>query len=324
MKLVSYKLVTPLGEVTRIGALTAEEKVLDLAFAYSLLLDARGLTQEAALRISAALFPPTMVGFIEGGEVALEAARDVLAWAHTQVKSVGKAVFESAELIMLAPVSRSPLIRDFLAFETHMTNIYPKLGREIPPEWYNLPVYYKGNPGSVCTHGDDIPIPPTVDEVDIEFEIALVIGKGGINIPREQAMSHVYGYMIFNDLTERIIQAREMSVGLGPAKSKDFTRANIFGPYLVTADEIPNIYTLDMEARVNDELWCKANLSSVHWQFEDIIAYASRDEYLYPGEILGSGTVGDGSGAERDTYLKRGDVVELKVEHLGVLRNRFV
>lgn len=323
MKLVSYKLATPLGELARIGALTVAGKVLDLARAYSLLLEARGLTQEAARRIGAALFPDTMVGFIEGGEVALDAAEETLAWAQ---KGEGgeKALFELTDLIMLAPISRSPLIRDFLAFERHLTNIYPKLGREIPPEWYNLPVYYKGNPGSVSTHNDDIPIPSTVDELDIEFEIALVIGKGGIDIPREQAMSHVFGYMIFNDITERAIQAREMSVGLGPAKSKDFTKANIFGPYLVTADEIPDIYTLDMEARVNDELWCKANLSSVHWQFEDIIAYASRDEYLYPGEILGSGTVGDGSGAERDTYLKRGDVVDLKVEHLGVLRNRFV
>ena len=322
MKLVSYQLTTPLGDVTRIGAMTAADKVLDLAFAHSLLLGARGLTQKAAQRIATALFPDTMVGFIEGGEVALEAARETLAWAQ---KGKGdEALFEPAELIMLAPVSRSPLIRDFLAFETHLTNIYPKLGREIPPEWYNLPVYYKGNPGSTATHGDDIPIPQGVDEIDIEFEIALVIGKGGSDIPRERAFEYVFGYMIFNDLTERKIQAREMSVGLGPAKSKDFTRANIFGPYLVTADEIPDIYTLEMEARVNDELWCKANLGSVHWRFEDIIAYASQGEYLYPGEILGSGTVGDGSGAERDTYLKRGDVVALKVEKMGMLRNRFV
>lgn len=323
MKLVSYKLATPLGEVARIGAITAADKVLDLARAYGLLLEARGLTQKAAQRISAALFPDTMVGFIEGGDVALEAAEETLAWAQ---KGEGgeKALFEITDLTMLAPIPRSPLIRDFLAFETHLTNIYPKLGREVPPEWYNLPVYYKGNPGSVGTHDDDIPIPPSVNEIDIEFEVAIVIGKGGINIAPKQAMSHVFGYMIFNDITERVIQAREMSVGLGPAKSKDFERANIFGPYLVTADEIPDIYNLDMEARVNDELWCKANLSSVYWQFEDIIAYASRDEYLYPGEILGSGTVGNGSGAERNTYLKRGDVVELKVERMGLLRNRFV
>ncbi|CAN5828060.1 fumarylacetoacetate hydrolase family protein [soil metagenome] len=322
MKLVSYKLATPLGDVTRIGAMTSADKVLDLARGYGLLLEARGLTQKAARRIAAALFPNTMVGFIEGGEVALDAAREILDW--TQKGEGSEALFGLQNLTMLAPISRSPLIRDFLAFETHLTNIYPKLGREIPPEWYNLPVYYKGNPGSVATHSDDIPIPASVDEIDIEFEIALVIGKGGSDIPRERAFEHVFGYMIFNDLTERKIQAREMSVGLGPAKSKDFAKANIFGPYLVTADEIPDIYTLEMEAKVNDALWCKANLSSVHWRFEDIIAYASQDEYLYPGEILGSGTVGDGSGAERDTYLKRGDVVELKVEKMGTLRNRFV
>ena len=126
-----------------------------------------------------------------------------------------------------------------MGFETHLRKIYPKLGREIPAEWYKIPVYYKGNPGSLGTHGDDIPIPSYGTALDIEFELAMVIGRGGMNIPADRALDHIFGYMIYNDFSERVIQAREMSVGLGPAKGKDFLRGHVMGPYLVTADEVP-------------------------------------------------------------------------------------
>jgi len=155
---------------------------------------------------------------------------------------------------MLPPVPRPPLLRDFMGFESHLKNIYPRLGREIPPEWYQLPVYYKGNPGSLATHGDDIPIPPYAEELDFEFELAFVIGIGGANIPRGRAMEHVFGYTIYNDFSGRAIQSREMSVGLGPAKGKDFTRGHVFGPCLVTADEIPDVYDPHMVARVNGDV----------------------------------------------------------------------
>ena len=109
--------------------------------------------------------------------------------------------------------------------------------------------------------------------------------------------------MIYNDFSERTIQAREMSVGLGPAKGKDFVRGHVLGPCLVTADEIPDIYDLRMIARVNDEVWCETNSGTIHWKFEQMIAHVSTDELLRPGEVLGSGTVGGGSGAERGTLL---------------------
>jgi 2-keto-4-pentenoate hydratase/2-oxohepta-3-ene-1,7-dioic acid hydratase in catechol pathway len=115
-----------------------------------------------------------------------------------------------------------------------------------------------------------------------------------------------------------------MSVGLGPAKGKDFVRGHVMGPCLVTADEVPDIYNLRMVARVNGEVWCESNSGTIHWKFEQMIAHASTDELLRPGEILGSGTVGGGSGAERGTFLGRGDVVELEVERLGTLRNRVI
>jgi 2-keto-4-pentenoate hydratase/2-oxohepta-3-ene-1,7-dioic acid hydratase in catechol pathway len=328
MRLVSFQIPTPMGLQTRIGALDGQGRVVDLAAAYRLKLLSEGLAERAAARISAALLPGDMVGLIEGAERSLDAAQAAIDWAaHCGAESAAGGVaivHEMRSLAMLPPVPRPPLLRDFMAFETHLKNIYPRLGREIPPEWYNLPVYYKGNPGSLATHGDDIPMPSYAEELDFEFELAFVIGKGGANVPREQAMAHVFGYTIYNDFSARAIQSREMSVGLGPAKGKDFRRGHVFGPWLVTADEIPDVYDLHMVARVNGEVWCDANSGTIHWRIADMIAHASLDEELRPGELIGSGTVGNGSGAERGQLLKRGDVVELEVDRIGVLRNRVV
>jgi 2-keto-4-pentenoate hydratase/2-oxohepta-3-ene-1,7-dioic acid hydratase in catechol pathway len=328
MKLVSFQIATPMGPQTRTGALDAQGRVLDLAAAYRLKLLSEGLAERAAARIGGALLPGDMVELIEGSDRSLEAARAAIEWAarYGDEGTTGRAAisYEIGDLAMLPPVPRPPVLRDFMGFETHLKNIYPRLGREIPPEWYNLPVYYKGNPGSLATHGDDIPMPPYADELDFEFELAFVIGRGGANIPRERAMEHIFGYTIYNDFSARAIQSREMSVGLGPAKGKDFTRGHVFGPWLVTADEIPDVYGLHMVARVNREVWCDTNSGTIHWKLADMIAHASLGEELRPGELFGSGTVGDGSGAERGQMLKRGDVVELEVERIGVLRNQVV
>ena len=326
MKLVSFLLPTPMGPQIRTGAIDAAGGIVDLAGAFRALLIGEGLPHGAAVRISEALLPGDMVALIEGGERSLDAARRAIQWAADEGPDGGgiPVVLQRDGLQFLPPVPRPPLLRDFMGFETHLRNIYPKLGREIPPKWYKIPVYYKGNPGSLGTHGDDIPIPSYATALDIEFELAMVVGRGGINIPAERALDHIFGYMIYNDFSERVIQAREMSVGLGPAKGKDFVRGHVMGPYLVTADEVPDIYNLRMVARVNGEVWCESNSGTIHWKFEQMIAHASTDETLRPGEILGSGTVGGGSGAERGTFLGRGDVVELEVERLGTLRNRVI
>jgi 2-keto-4-pentenoate hydratase/2-oxohepta-3-ene-1,7-dioic acid hydratase in catechol pathway len=326
MRLVSMELPSPMGPQVRCGALDAEGRVVDLAAAYRFVLLEEGATATAARRLSDAVLPGDMVALIEGGARSIEAAECALDWAdgcHAPID--GTPVCYAPDAVrLLSPIPRPPLLRDFMGFETHLRNIFPTLGREIPPEWYKLPVYYKGNPGSVAAHGDDIAIPSYGDALDIEFELALVIGRSGIDIAPERARDHVFGYMIYNDFSERRIQAREMTVGLGPAKGKDFTRGHVLGPCLVTADEIPDIYQLRMVARVNGEVWCDTTSGTIHWKFEQMIAHASTAERLHPGEVLGSGTVGWGSGAERGTLLHRGDLVELEVDRLGVLRNRVV
>ncbi len=326
MKLVSFRVATALGSQTRIGAIGPDERIVDLAAAYRSRLLSAGLTTEAATRISAALLPPDMVAFIEGADRSLEAAREALDWVQSGGVDADDApsFADAARLTMLAPIPRPPLLRDFMGFETHLRNIYPRLGRDIPPVWYEMPVYYKGNTGSIATHEDDVPIPSYATALDFEFELALVIGQGGRDIGRDSALSHVFGYMIYNDFSAREIQSREMSVGLGPAKGKDFWHGHVLGPWLVTVDELPNIYDARMVARVNGEVWCETSASTIHWRFEDMIAHASMGEDLRPGEVLGSGTVGDGSAMERGLSLHAGDVVELDVGGLGLLRNRVV
>lgn len=326
MKLISFRISTVLGPQVRIGAVVSSGQFVDLDAAYRSSLIERGLTPAAATRISSAVLPSDMVEFIGGGAIALQAAHEALAWTEQPDRdpSLGQIHFDPQEVVLLAPVPRPPLLRDFMAFETHLKNIYPKLGREIPPEWYTMPVYYKGNPGSIAAHEDQIPMPSYADALDYEFEIAMVISKSGRDIPRECAMDHVFGFMIYNDFSARDIQSREMSVGLGPAKGKDFDKGHVFGPYLVTLDEIENPYDLRMVSRINGQTQGQDTSATMHWKFEDMIAHASMGEQIVAGEIFGTGTVGNGSGAELGKYLNPGDTIELQVDGLGVLRNRVV
>jgi 2-keto-4-pentenoate hydratase/2-oxohepta-3-ene-1,7-dioic acid hydratase in catechol pathway len=193
----------------------------------------------------------------------------------------------------------------------------------VPEVWYRQPIYYKGNRFSCSGHGDDIPWPAFASLLDFELEFGAWIGKPGKDIAREDAREHIFGYSVFDDFTARDAQLAEMPGQLGPAKSKDFDGANAIGPCIVTADAI-DPYALAMIVRVNGEELSRGSSSTMHWRFEDVIAHASASETLHPGEFLGSGTVGNGCGLELGRFLEPGDVVELEVEGIGVLRNRLV
>jgi 2-keto-4-pentenoate hydratase/2-oxohepta-3-ene-1,7-dioic acid hydratase in catechol pathway len=192
MRLVSFELPSIMGPQLRTGALDPDGLIVDLQAAHRLSLIDEGLSPEAAARLARALLPGDMVELIEGGARSLDAAREALDWAATHPAWLNDVIVNGARL--RAPIPRPPMLRDFMGFEQHLLNIFPKLGREIPPEWYKLPVYYKGNPGSIATHGDDIPIPSYGGEVlDIEFELAFVIGRGGRNIPASRARDNIFG-----------------------------------------------------------------------------------------------------------------------------------
>jgi 2-keto-4-pentenoate hydratase/2-oxohepta-3-ene-1,7-dioic acid hydratase in catechol pathway len=220
---------------------------------------------------------------------------------------------------LLAPL-RPRSLRDFLAFEGHLKGAYAGLGREIPPEWYELPAYYKGLPDTVIGPEAEIPWPAYTDRLDHELELAAIIGRRARDVAAQDAAGCIFGYTIWNDLSARDVQRRETPIGLGPGKAKDWDGSNVLGPCLVTADEF-DASAARMAVRVNGELWGESSTADMHHSFADMIAYVSRSQTLYPGEVLGSGTATGGSGLELDRWLQSGDVVELEIEGIGVLRN---
>jgi 2-keto-4-pentenoate hydratase/2-oxohepta-3-ene-1,7-dioic acid hydratase in catechol pathway len=332
MRFLSFETSGDDGRVAHLGALVSGDadsgELLDLTVATRALLASESIGPEAAARIAGTLVPPSLLGVIEGGarsrDLAEQAVQATLerGW---ETDAVGARIRYRTETIRHLPaITAPPLLRDFMAFEKHLLNVFPKLGREIPEEWYRRPVYYKGNPSAIGAHEQDVAIPSYEESLDLEFEFAAIIGKAGVDIPESEALSHVFGYTVYDDFSARVIQAAEMTVGLGPAKGKDFIAAHVLGPVVVTADELGDPYSLAMTATVNGEQWTDGSTSDMHWRFEQQIAYASRDELVRVGEVFGSGTVGDGSGAEQGRTLGAGDLVELTVEGIGTLRNRVV
>jgi 2-keto-4-pentenoate hydratase/2-oxohepta-3-ene-1,7-dioic acid hydratase in catechol pathway len=190
--------------------------------------------------------------------------------------------------------------------------------------FYERPLYYKSNPRTVVGHDADVRMPAYTKHFDYELEWGVFIGVGGTDIAEPAARDHIAGYVVFDDFSARDIQRAEMRGRLGPAKGKDFDTGNAIGPWLVTKDDVEDPYGLTMTARVNGAEWSRGTTRDMHWSFEEIVSYISRSETLYPGDFIGSGTVGGGCGLELGVFLERGDVVELEVEKIGLLRNRVV
>jgi len=220
--------------------------------------------------------------------------------------------------------------RDCLVFEEHLKNSFTRAekltGRpfEIPQVWYDQPIYYKGNRMSFIGPDQDVRWPVYAEYLDVELELAVIVGKRGCDIPLAEAPGYIWGYTILNDVSARDAQMAEMAGQLGPAKGKDFDTGNILGPWIVTADEIAHPAALAMEVSINGAHWGGGNSANMHHNFADIIAYVSKSETIYPGEVLGSGTVGTGCGLEIGKQLADGDRFDLKIEKLGTLSNRIV
>ncbi len=266
----------------------------------------------------------SMQALIEAGAQGLSRARDLVAIAPVS------AILDGAGVRFCAPLPRPEQMRDCLVFETHLINSFARAtemtGREfaIPPVWYDQPIYYKCNRFSVIGHGQDVQWPAYSDNMDFELELGIVIGKRGKDISTAEAPDHIFGYTIFNDMSARDAQMKEMPGQLGPAKGKDFDTGNILGPFILTADEVPHPAALNMRAEVNGEIWGEGNSRDMHHSFADIIAHISASETLYPGEVIGSGTVGLGCGLEIGRMLSDGDEIALSIQGIGTLRNRLV
>ncbi|MDY6843203.1 MAG: fumarylacetoacetate hydrolase family protein [Thermodesulfobacteriota bacterium] len=329
MRFCTFEINTVLGPIRRIGIETFRGKILDLNFAYTLTLAVRD-AHPRARELADVLVPADMLSFLQNETYGLKAVNEALAYLEDKIDddnlrgTKGERLVHSREDIrLLAPLPRPATIRDTLSFLGHLKNSMG--GGQIPQVYYEIPaIYYKGNPASVQGPDTDIIWPSYTERLDYELEFAAVIGRTGVNISPERAWDFIAGYMIFNDVSARDIQNKEMQGMLGPTKGKDMDGGNVFGPFLVTPDEFDPRKGHTMVARINGEEWSRGVTSDMNHDFAAIISYISQSETLHPGDVIGSGTVPTGCGIELNRFVQPGDVIELEVDGLGVLRNRFV
>jgi fumarylacetoacetate (FAA) hydrolase len=250
-------------------------------------------------------------GRVEGDRVIQLAAQTLQSFFSAGGDAREHAEYPLADVELRPPVLHPPSVRDFMAFEEHVANARKLRGAEVPQEWYEIPAFYFSNPAAIYGPEQDVPYPEGTEELDYELEVAAMIGGDGA----------IGGFTVMNDWSARDVQRKEMRIGLGPAKGKDF--ATSFGPVVVTTDEFDGSAG-EMIARVNGEERSRGNLRDMFWKWDALLAQASRNTVLRPGDMIGSGTVGSGCILEHGDgrWLQRGDVVELEVEGIGVLRNR--
>ena len=280
--------------------------------------------------------PTTMIDLLTRGPQMLAGLRALADRLAAQPSDGLTGLLLPADTALLAPLPRPNNVRDFYAFEQHVKTARALRGAEMIPEWYQIPVFYFSNPDAIYGPDAPVPVPQQTAELDYELELACVIGQEGRDIPAERALEYVAGYTIMNDWSARDVQRLEMKMNLGPAKGKDF--ATSLGPWLVTPDELEDRregagaetrHRLDMVTRVNGKEYSRGNAADLTHTFAQMIAFASRDVWLKPGDVIGSGTVGTGCILELRPetvggWLQPGDVVEMEIERLGVLRNRVV
>lgn len=282
------------------------------------------------------------------GEISLLELIQLPDWKEliiNKTKSNNLTIHKLEEVKLLAPIPRPNSLRDAYAFRQHVETSRRNRGLEMIKEFDDFPVFYFSNHNAIFGPNDDIECMPShFEKLDYELEIAILIGKEGRNIKAKNAKEYITGFMIMNDMSSRGLQMKEMKLNLGPAKGKDF--ASVLGPYLVTPDELlGNVvneddsgcnYNLEMTCSVNGKLLSKGNLKDMAWSFEKIIERVSYGATIYPGDIIGSGTVGTGclleiNGTNKlkhsdftEMWLKENDVVEMEIENLGKITNKII
>ena len=227
---------------------------------------------------------------------------------------------EYSSSLLDKPIDKINTYRDFYAHEKHVQTGFKKRGEPVPEAWFEMPVYYKGNTNSFYGTNDPIIWPSYSEKIDYELELGCILARDGKNIKLEHANDYIFGFTILNDVSARDIQKKEMSVRLGPSKGKDF--CSIIGPVIVTYDEFDfKEPDLNMKAYVNDKLWSDGQSGDSHFTFNEMIHFASQEEFVRSTDLLGSGTVGTGCGLELDKWIQSGDKVRLEIESIGSIEN---
>ena len=302
------------GPVQRICVVLPDQsRVIDLRAAEALRQEARGASREAALRYASVVFPQSMSAAIALGDQFLEAATEA-------AQRRGDDASLSFEGLHWAPACDPSVVRDGLTFVKHIRQFHERMKLTPAAALLQVPGYFKGSPWTVIGHDAEVPWPARAEKMDYELELGWVIGRGAHNITPETARSHLFGVTIFNDFSARDLQANEFAIGMGPTKSKDFAYG--IGPWITTIDEFPRLDKIRMAVRVNGETWGEGDTSEMLWSVEELIAYVSLGDHVQPGDVIGSGTMGNGSALELGRTPSPGDVVELDVSGVGVLRNR--
>lgn len=326
MKLVSFEQSTPIGKIARIGILVnGDRQILDAEAALSYFLHAAKEINRP-YDVARSYLGGKMTELIAAGKGALSLLYEALDYFKANDVNSGinseKLYYDLADVKLLPPLEPAS-IRDGLNCLSHFENLIKNKVKnitEIPALFTKRPFYYRGNHFSISGPNEVIDWPSYGSRMDYELEVFAIIGKAGINIKKEDAWDHIFGYTIFNDFTARNQQLEDGQTTLGPSKCKCFTGSNVIGPCIVTADEVdPN--NLEMEARINGEVWSHNNTKEMVFKFDEMIEYMSRDEMLFPGECIASGTMSNGAGQEMGRQLPEEAVVELEVDGIGILQS---
>ena len=325
MKLATFAVPTPLGPLRRVGVAT-DAWLIDVNAARAAFLERR-YPAALALRLADAQLPADMIALIGGGRHAmewLEEALDAAAGAGRESDAGGRRLrYDLGAVQLLAPVPRPPGIVCCTMWESHIRKSEARGGVvRWPEDGSPLRGYYKGNATSVVGPGVELAYPSYADALDVECEMAAVIGSGGKDLDEAQAAEAIFGYAIFNDVSVRKRQREEMRLGLGPTKGKDHDGGNVLGPWLVTADEVGDPRRLEMSLHVDGQEWSRCSSAEMAYSFADIVSYLSQGQTLQPGQLVTSGSYPGGCGLDLGRTLEPGAEVELRIERLGSLRNR--
>lgn len=331
MKLITFAVDTPVGEIRRVGAIRKDGFYVDLCAGRELMLTECGVQSPCAQAEREC--PSDMLRFIKGGDETLALAYEVLSRAESmgaeQISGL-TVVYDPQSVRLLTPIPKPNTIRCFSLSEKHMLNgiasmqdtaawggVKPSLTK-LPDEWYNLPTYYKTGTTEIYGPEELVPWPALTGKFDYELEIATIIGKRGRNIPIEEGENYIYGWTMYNDWSTRDFQNREMSVNLGPGLCKD--NASSLGPCIVTRDEY-DLENAHFTIRVNGEVWSETQVD-FHFPLKKLVEYVSEVQTIYPGDIFTSGTLPFGAGCELKKWIPEGGVIEFEAEGMGILRNR--
>lgn len=306
---------SPDGAVARLVVVEPEKgRVIDLAQAGMLhAMGKRHASREAARRVARAMFPGSMAQALGASGLLVEAATEVIQGSYGDDASLG-----IDEVSWLA-ASDPPVLRDGLTFIGHIKGWHERMEREVPESMLLIPGFTKNSASTVIGHDATVPWPGYINQMDYELELGYVIGREGSSVRPEDALDYVFGITLYNDFSGRDLQGNELPIGMGSTKSKDFAHA--IGPWITTLDEFDDLDAIPMEVRVNGETWAKGNSGGKLWTLEELVAYVSLGERILPGDVIGSGTMGNGSALELGRQLKPGDVVELEAGGVGVLRS---